>query len=227
MPDDVNFMEVKTVAIAGGILYRSNNPLKGGDDKKIKEALAVRANINCVINFANNRLVTENLSKDVPWYHKLLAEGNVICLPMTVKIPDVASNEKKLKLALQFMISHKGPYLIHCFAGVDRTGYVIMLLQALMGSSLKEISTSYLSAFSFKDNDSDRIISCRTLNNFLNQIKKMFNGKNIHDINMQSATERYFLHNVGLSQDEIARLKHILSGSIIEMYKSEKAQVIL
>jgi protein tyrosine/serine phosphatase len=44
---------------------------------------------------------------------------------------------KKLKAALQFMITHKGPYFIHCFAGVDRTGFVIALMEAFMGANLK------------------------------------------------------------------------------------------
>ena len=204
-------MEVATGSIAGGILYRSGSPLTGGDAKEIKEALATKANINCVINLANYRSVIENLSKDILWYRRLVAEKKVICLPMTLTIPGVASNEKKLKTALQFMISNEGPYLIHCFAGADRTGFVIMLLEALMGASLKEIITTYISAFLFDDSDSSRIESHRNINGFLNQMKKMFHVDNIFETNLQSAAEYYLLNNIQLSNDEVAKLKNMLS----------------
>ena len=48
-------MEIKAGNIAAGILYRSSSPLKGGDLRKAKEALAVKAGIKCVINFDNEK----------------------------------------------------------------------------------------------------------------------------------------------------------------------------
>jgi protein tyrosine/serine phosphatase len=214
--DFLNFMEVKTGNIAEGILYRSSSPLKGGDEKKAKTALAIKAGINCVINLDDDRSIIENLSRDVSWYHKLLTEGNVLCLPMTISIPGVASNERKLKVALQFIISHKGPYLIHCFAGVDRTGFVAALLEALMGASLKEIVKNYLSAFSFDQSNLSRIDYYSKIRNILSQLKKMFHGKNITSLNIQAATEYYLLNDIGLSDDEISKLKNILCGIDID-----------
>ena len=80
--EDTGFMEIKTGNIAGGILYRSSSPLKGGDLRKTKEALAVKAGIRCVINFDDAVSVVEDMSKEVPWFHKLVVEKNVICLPI-------------------------------------------------------------------------------------------------------------------------------------------------
>jgi protein-tyrosine phosphatase len=210
--EDTGFMEIKTGNIASGVLYRSSSPLKGGDLKKVKGALAVKAGIKCVINFDDDSSVIENLSKDVPWYHKLIVEKKVICLPMTFDIPGVASNEKKLKAALQFMIAHEGPYLIHCFAGVDRTGFAAALIEALMGASLKEICKEYLSAFSSDNSGPYRIEYNQKMKNLLGQLKEMAHGENITGINIQTAAERYLLNNIGLSQDEIVSLKNVLSG---------------
>jgi len=218
IPDEehTGFMEIKAGNIAAGILYRSSSPLKGGDLKKAKGALAVKAGIKCVINLDDDCSVIEYLSKDAPWYHKLVVEKNVICLPMTFDISGVASNERKIKAALQFIIAHKGPYLIHCFAGVDRTGFVAALVEALMGASLKEICKEYLSAFPHDYSDSYRIEYYRKMKNLLGQLKKMARGENITGINIQNAAERYLLNNIGLSQDEIAKLKNILRGNANE-----------
>jgi len=206
-------MEIKTGNIAAGILYRSSNPLKGGDLREVKGALAVKAGIRCVINLDDDASVIEDLAKDAPWYKKLLIEKNVICLPMTFTIPGAVSNEKKLKAALQFMITHEGPYLIHCFAGVDRTGFAAALLEALMGASLKEICKNYLSALPYDYSDSYRMEYYKKTRNFLGQIKTMAHGEKITGINIQNAAERYLLCNVGLQQEEIDKLKNILGGA--------------
>ena len=129
---------------------------------------------------------------------------------MTFTIPGVVSNERKLKAALQFMIAHKGPYLIHCFAGVDRTGFVVALVEALMGASLKEICKGYLLAFPYDHSDSYRLEYYRKMKNILGQLKKMAHGENLTSVNIQDAAERYLLNNIGLTQDEIAKLKSVL-----------------
>ena len=77
-----------------------------------------------------------------------------------------------MKAALQFMISHRGPYLIHCFAGIDRTGFVLALLEVLMGASLKEITNNYLSAFTFDHSGSYHKEYNRKMENILGQLKK-------------------------------------------------------
>lgn len=213
IPDDYsNFMEVKNGGIGDGILYRSSSPLKGGAEKKLKAELALKAGIKCIINLDDSGSVINELSKDIPWYHELVLQGNVICLPMSFTIPGIASNEKKLKTALQFMASREGPYLIHCFAGVDRTGFFSALLQALMGAGLKEICKNYLSAFPFDNTDSFRIQKFSKMKGFLKQIKTMCRGKKITGVDIQAASEEYLLNNIGLSVEEIAKLKYLLTA---------------
>jgi len=182
-------MEVKSGNIAPGVLFRSKSPLYGGDEKKTIASLAIKAGIKCIINLTDNNYSIHALSKEVPWYHELVLQGNVICLHMTFLIPGVRSNEKKLRAALQFLSLHEGPYLIHCFAGVDRTGFVIALLEALMGADLKGICKNYLAAYFFDDSASSRIHKNGKLKGFMNQIKTMCRGANLTKIDIQKAAE--------------------------------------
>jgi len=132
---------------------------------------------------------------------------------MGFSIPGVALNEKKLKNALQFMITHEGPYLIHCFAGIDRTGFVIALLEALMGANLKEICKNYLMAFPTDNKGLYRMECYNKLTNFLCQLEKMSHIEILTEMNIQRIAEQYLLNDIQLSQEEIEKLKKILSGS--------------
>ena len=39
---------------------------------------------------------------------------------------------------------HEGPFLVHCVEGKGRTGYVMMLLEALAGATYREIIDDYM-----------------------------------------------------------------------------------
>jgi hypothetical protein len=138
-------------------------------------------------------------------------EKKVIGLRMTFTIPGVAGNEKKLKTALQFMIAHEGPYLIHCFAGIDRTGFVVALLEALMGASLVTICEGYLAALNPVYGDSYGLDHYSKTIIFQSQLKKMAHSEHLIGLNLQTAAENYLLNDIGLSPDEVTRLKGILS----------------
>ena len=45
------------------------------------------------------------------------------------------------------MLSHDGPYLIHCWEGKDRTGYIVAILLSLIGASQKEIVDDYMESY--------------------------------------------------------------------------------
>jgi protein tyrosine/serine phosphatase len=208
-----NFIKINAGHIADGVLYRCSSPLKGGYAKKAKGALAVKAGIKCILNLDDHSSVIEKLSETVPWYHELVKNKNVICLYMGFPIPGSVLNEKKLKTALQFMIAHEGPYLIHCFAGVDRTGFVIALLEALMGASPKEICSDYLSAFITDYRNLYRFEYYEKIKKLINQFEKMSHGITITDENIQFLAEQYLLNDIQLSQEEIEKLKGILGIS--------------
>lgn len=52
-----------------------------------------------------------------------------------------------LRNGMDFLGEHDGPYLIHGGAGVERTGYFCMVLEALMGAEEEEILDDYLQSY--------------------------------------------------------------------------------
>jgi protein tyrosine/serine phosphatase len=119
----------------------------------------------------------------------------------------VTSNNfhKKLKKALQFIIKTDGPWLIHCHVGIDRTGFVSMVLEALMGAAIDEIADDYLISFSgiFEPNVVIRLLSA------------MGGPLAISSQNLQGIAEHYLRDKIGLSGEEVD-----LAKAKLNVYKS-------
>ncbi|MDR3200139.1 MAG: tyrosine-protein phosphatase [Spirochaetales bacterium] len=207
-----NFREVSMGRIASGVLYRSSHPLNSGKLGAIIERKAKAAKIACVLNLGDN----ENSAEILPmietrsWYRELYHSGNILLLDMDFNFAEDDCN-RKLKKAVEFMLSHRGPYLIHCFAGLDRTGFLSAVLEALMGAALDEIYADYLSScgkgfcsfFSYGYGDENQL-------HIKDQLIKMNKEREITDDTIQAAAERYLLEDVGLPAESLAGLKKIL-----------------
>jgi protein tyrosine/serine phosphatase len=110
------------------------------------------------------------------------------------------------------MLTYDGPYLIHCYAGIDRTGFISALLEALMGANLDEIAADYL--LSYKT-DKNYVKGSRQYQKdslvILDLLNKMNNGITVTDSNIQKAAEDYLALRIKLSTNEINALKMKLS----------------
>lgn len=210
-----NFREIRTSGIARGILYRSSHPLQGGDITRAISRFARQAGINGVLNLDDDHAALPTKSTRALWYRKLVKAQQVIGLNMTLEIPSEYGNQK-LKEGLRFIIAHKGPYLIHCFAGIDRTGFVAAVLEALMGASIREIVDDYLLSFgggntSAYTTDEWEIEDVYSEARILAQLSAINNGTEITGKTIQAAVEQYLLGALGLSTDELALLKQQLA----------------
>jgi hypothetical protein len=139
--------------------------------------------------------------------------GGVIALGMKF---DIMSRQfcDQLRKGIQFMLNHPGPYLIHCYAGVDRTGFTVMVLEALMGANLHEITTGYLESFF----DKEFLAPCdspqykRDSAPVLEILSIINGGKPVTDDNLKETAENYLVAKAGLTSREIELLKERLSG---------------
>jgi hypothetical protein len=141
-----NFRAVKMGGIAEGVLYRSEHPAYFGDEDRAVVKLAKAARINCVVNLHDTSSSLKLVAEGSPWYAGLVGRRAADAFNLTFDF-DSDDFKKKLRKALLFMLAHDGPYLVHCYAGVDRTGIVCAILEALMGASPEEIAADYARSF--------------------------------------------------------------------------------
>ena len=163
--------------------------------------MASYAKIAAVINLCDSLSGITTKALYAPWYNKLLKTGRVIALDMDFSCTS-AGFKRKLKEGLQFVINTEGPWLIHCHAGVDRTGFVSMVLEAFMGAAMDDVINDYLESFSsgfessiFEPNKTDSLVALQLLS-------VMSNSQAINEHNLQRIAETYLRTSIGLSAEE-------------------------
>jgi len=212
--DAVNFREIRMGNIAPNTLYRSSHPIKDDKQEPVISMLASTARIAAVLNLSDFDAEIKRKVFFAPWYNKLLKNNRVIALGMDFSQTSEYF-QKKLKKGFQFIISTEGPWLIHCHAGIDRTGFVSIVLESLMGATLDEIINDYLQSFNSIYNSSiygevnkgDSLIVMQLLS-------AMGNYMPINDQNLTAVAEHYLLHTIKLSAAEVETLKGKLARNI-------------
>jgi protein tyrosine/serine phosphatase len=148
-----NFREIRCGAIAANTLYRSSHPVPDAKFEERVIAFAAReAQIATIINLSDTDAKARQISACAPWYERLYKQGSVIALGLTFSFRSDTFG-RKLKTGLQFMLTHEAPYLIHCYAGIDRTGFIAALLEALLGASLQDIAADNSRSFIFSNGE--------------------------------------------------------------------------
>ena len=106
------------------------------------------------------------------------------------------------------MLTHDGPYLVHCNAGVDRTGFVAASIELLFGASIDEVIYDYLLSYGkeFADAKNEEL-NFITGRNIYGRINAVTNGKITDTEHLQTNIEKYFLENIGLTVEQLETLK--------------------
>jgi hypothetical protein len=211
-----NFREIRMGGIGPGILYRSSHPIGDAKEDRAITKLVVKARIAAILNLTDTNREIQWKAVLAPWYRKILDAGGVIGLGMNF---DGTSRQfcVQLRKGIQFMLNRPGSYLIHCYAGVDRTGFVAIVLEALMGATMEEIIADYLKSFFdgelLAPRDSPRYkLDSAVVHEIL---AKMNNGEMVTAENLREAAERYLVTKVVLTMTELELLKERLAGGHI------------
>jgi protein tyrosine/serine phosphatase len=207
-----NFREIVMGAIAPNTLYRSEHPICDG--KQVKEIIlaADSAGIKTVINLCDNYYSLKSKIINCPWYKKIVSNDNAAALDIRVYADFF---EKifcgKIKKGLLFMIEREPPYLIHCEAGVDRTGFLSIILESLMDAEIGDIVKDYMRSFDAQRGypQDDYKKGEPLIINLFSKIKGELINKNEK---LRSLSEKYLLEKIGLNANEITILTDKLAG---------------
>lgn len=200
-----NFRAVSTAGMGKDTLFRSSSPVnpKIGRNRQADEALSLNG-IRTVLNLADY----EQEMKAFPDYSSTYySECGIMNLAMSM---DLSVEENRIKLAqgLRFMISHDGPYLIHCLEGKDRTGFTIAVLESLMGASIGEVVEDYMVTYhNFYGVEEDSENYGRIAAIITQQLQNAYGTTEFKENESLSSYARDYLLGIGLSDEEIAELK--------------------
>lgn len=214
-----NFREVCMGNMKNKIIYRGSYPIFKIDQERdrLYDKLVSDAGINCVINLSGNSKDMELIGNLVPWYNTLLKNDKVIGLDIQFEFDflDKFAYEVfnyRLRLGFKFLLENNRPYLFHCNAGIDRTGFVAAIIGLLCGANIDEVIFDYLLShgkkFADAQNEELNRITGRTI---YGQINAITNGKIEDSKNLQANIEKYFLESIGLTEKELEMLKERLT----------------
>ncbi len=213
-----NFREVRTTGMGKNKLYRSSSPIDNCLGRNLKaDSLAKEAKVATFVNLADS----ENSAKSFKDFDSsYYASQNAIFLALPVEFFSKPF-EQGLSKGFRYMIEHEGPYLVHCTYGMDRTGFTIAILEALMGATTEEIQADYAKTFSNYYNviDGKQIALNEQQVDFfkevvLRNLKEVYRAEGVYipdtdNIDWATATEKY-LETFGLTTEEISALKEKL-----------------
>ena len=219
LPDEVfaNFRAVNVGNLKENIVYRSSSPCDNQINRaSVVDKLCQKADIQYVINLADSKADIESYINredfNSPWYAELYKNDQVCALDMEI---NVSTDQLFRKLAEGFtqMAHHEGPYLIHCLEGKDRTGFVCMLLEALTGASVDEITQDYMVTYKnyysiTKDTEADLYSKIRS-RNIDKMITFITDGESVDPAKPDQLSEyaEKFLVSQGMTSADVQTLK--------------------
>lgn len=203
--------------IPSGVLYRSSSPIdpKQGERRFAADDLMWEAGVVTAVNTSDCRLRFRNFKGFQATHYAALGERYQVALNMGHDYPSDAFLEDMYN-GLEFITERPGPYLIHGTEGVERTGYVCMVLEALMGASKEEVIADYLRSYEDyyrldKNSKDYKAAQAQAVSNLLT-----FTGAAdeaaLETLDLAQATRAYLLEQVKLSEIQIELLKLHLSG---------------
>lgn len=203
--------------IPEGWLYRSSSPIdpNQGDKRFVADALLKEAGVVTVVNTSDCRFKFRGFEGFGDTNYAALGDDYQVALNMGHDYPSDAYLEDMYN-GLEFLAERPGPYLIHGTEGVERTGYVCMVLEALMGATKEEIIADYLRSYEDyygleSDSEDYKAAQTQAVSNLL-----IFTGAadeaSLTGLDLSQATRAYLLEQVGLSEAQVELLIAHLSG---------------
>ena len=205
-----NFREINTTGIAKGILYRSSSPINDWGNRNLTaDDLSREAGIKTFVNLVDSEKKMRSYKDFSQTYY---STQKAIALNFDLKFMS-KDFQNKLARAVKFIADNEPPFLIHCNLGKDRTGLVCAVIEAVTGASSEEIAEDFMKSFYnyfsvMPGSKEYEFIVSHEIRSFL---ASMLGVKNIDDVNLYAAAEKYLL-KIGVASKDIEKVREKLGG---------------
>ena len=146
-----NFRAMSGGNLKENFLYRGASPVDNSRNRAAaSDALAEQAGITCIIDLADSEadmkeyISSEDFSSE--YTKSLYEEGRVALLAMGANY-DSDEYKESVAIGMRHLLKYGGPAYIHCMEGKDRTGFVCLLIEALMGADYDEMCADYMTTY--------------------------------------------------------------------------------
>ena len=210
-----NFREIRSTGMGQKKLYRSSSPIDNCLGRNLyADSLAEEAGIATFINLTDSEDYAKTYADFDSSYY---AKQDVIYLSLPVEFFSKPFKEGLVK-AFRYMAEHEAPYLVHGIFGMDRTGFTIAILEALMGATTEDIQVDYAKTYTnyyVVIDGKQYTLGVDQVDFFKNvvvrNLRAVFHAEGINvpdteDIDWATAAEQYLI-KIGMTQEEISALK--------------------
>lgn len=215
---DVVFANFRPVV--EGKLYRSASPINNKTNRaRYADDLIRQAGVQAVMNMSDTpedvaaSIAAEDFAS--PYYRDLFEAGKVCAQ----KLPTDFTGENfapGIVTGFSFLAEQETPYLVHCLEGKDRTGFAIMMLEALMGWSQAQIVTDYMKTYDnyygiLPDTAKYDLIVEKNIQEMLYYVAGLETGASLAETDLKAAAEAYLL-NHGMAEEALEQLEAKLTA---------------
>ena len=206
--------------VVAGKLYRSASPVDNVIHRaRYVDALIREAGVQTVFNMSNTPEQVEAFiaaeDYDSPYYRELYEAGKVLAMKLIVDFTsdDFAADIVK---GFSFLVEGDTPFLVHCMEGKDRTGFAMMLLEALMGWSEAQIVDDYMQTYANyygigPGNVRYDMIVEKNIGDMLRIVTGQENGASLADVDLRAAAEHFLLDH-GMTGEALGQLEAKLAA---------------
>ena len=216
-----NFRAMTGGDLKENFLYRGASPVDNSRKRAAyANSLLEKAGIVCVIDLADSQQEMQSYidSDDFTseYTKNLYEQGRDILLSMGANY-DSESYKQSLGEGIRHLLTYGGPAYIHCMEGKDRTGFVCLLLEALVNASYDEMCDDYMKTYAnyykiTKEETPEKYDAVVAL--YFDSFMEYLYGTDDLDV-LKSAnysqSAKDYLTSCGLSQQEIEQLIELIS----------------
>lgn len=209
-----NFRPLNYGKLKRNLFYRSSSPFDKVENRvDIVNSFLQEFQINYIYDLADDKSDLDSFyskSNENLYWKKLYDNNSVMALSMSSAIASLDYKKNCVEI-LRSVMQNKGPYLINCTLGKDRTGYVSMLIEALAFATKDELERDYMLSFinlhQLDPNDIAKynLIRDLKLSNYICYLANVDTLNDLTDEKLHTGAINYLLDG-GMSKDEISVL---------------------